>query len=205
MVIFVTNYLKIALIIGCFFKIFVLFFSPTFSSLETLAILVTVLFLVHERYIVKVFTISLWSFVITLFLFSILAKFSLYIEYGNFDYLMITPISACECFMDFILNEAGMVRDLKVVSEGNVDIVDNSVNVYSGSNTSSVVEKWKNGDYRPAVVLIGDGSIKAMASGVTANAAFTLMGKTKAAIKVASLSAVALTAASTITEAFISK
>ena len=205
MVIIVTNYLKIALILGCFFKLFVLCFSPTFSSLETLAILVTVLFLVHKKYIVKAFTVSLWSFVVTLFLFSVLAKFSLYLEHGNFDYLMITPISACECFMDFILNEAGMVRDLKVVSEGNVDIVDNSINVSSGSNASSVVDKWKNGDYRPAVVLIGDGSIKAMASGVTANAAFTLMGKTKVAIKVASVSAIALTAVSTVTEAFISK
>ena len=107
--------------------------------------------------------------------------------------------------MDFILNEVGMVRDLKIVSEGNVNIVDNSLNVSSESNTSSVVDKWKKGDYRPAAVLIGDGSIKAMASGVTANAAFTLMGKSKVVIKVASVGAVALTAVSTVTEAFISK
>jgi len=126
---FITNYLKIALVMGCFFKLFVLLFSPSFSSVETLIILVTVLFLVHEIYIVRIFTISLWSFVITLFLLSILVKFSLYIEYNNFDYLMETPISASECFINFILNEVGMVKDLKIVSEGNVNVIDNSVNV----------------------------------------------------------------------------
>jgi hypothetical protein len=201
---FITNYLKIALVMGCFFKLFVLLFSPSFSSVETLIILVTVLFLVHERYIVRIFTISLWSFVITLFLLSILVKFSLYIEYNNFDYLMETPISASECFINFILNEVGMVKDLKIVSEGNVNVIDNSVNVPRESNTS-VVDKWKSGDYRPAAILMGEGSIKAMASGVTANAAFTLMGKSKVVIKVAAVSAVSMTAVTTVIEAFISK
>jgi hypothetical protein len=201
---FMTSYLKIAVSIGCVFKVFVLCFSPTLSSVETLVILVTVLFLVHERYMVRLFTMSLWSFVITLFLLSILVKFSLYIESGNFDYLLETPISASECFINFILNEVGMVKDLKIVSQGNVNVVDNSVNIPGESNTS-VVEKWRRGDYRPAVILVGEGSIKAMASGVTANAAFTLMGKSKAVIKVAAVSAASMTAVSTVVEAFISK
>ena len=205
MVTFITNYLKIALVMGCFFKLFVLFFAPSFSSVETLAILIAVLFLVHQKYIFRVFTLSVWSFAITLFLLSILVKFSLYIEYDNFDYLMETPISASQCFIDLILNEVDMVRDLKIKSNGDVTVIDNSVNGPNESNSTSVVDKWKNGDYRPAAVLVGEGTIKAMASGITANSAFTLMGKTKVAIKIASMTAVAITAASTVTEAFISK
>jgi hypothetical protein len=201
---FMTSYLKIAVSIGCVFKVFVLFFSPTLSSVETLVILVTVLFLVREKYMVRLFTMSLWSFVVTLFLLSILVKFSLYIEYGNFDYLLETPISASECFINFILNEVGMVKDINVVSQGNVSVIDNSVNTSVESNTS-VVEKWKRGDYRPALTLVGEGSIKAMGAGVTSHAAFTLMGKSKAIIKVAAVGAASMTAMSTVVEAFIGK
>ena len=143
MIPFIRYYLKITLIIGCLFKLFVLFFCPSFSSIEDLTILVTVLFLVQQKYISRAFTINVWSFVITLFLMSIMAKISLYIEYDDFDYLLRTPVSASQCFIDFILNEVGMVKDLKIVSDGSVNVIDNSVNVTNSNeyNNSSVVDK----------------------------------------------------------------
>lgn len=205
------NYLKITLIISCLFKISVLYFCPSLSSLETLTILIIVLCLVHTNYIHKHITICLWSFAITLFVLSIIIKFWLYFDYGEFHYLTDTPISASQCIIELLLSEVASVRDPTIIASGDVNITDRSINTTNSvigpslEPKSSVVDQWKAGDFRPALVLATEGLVKSFGAGVTANGALTMMGKGKVAVKVASISVASLSAVATVTEAFIAK
>lgn len=197
------TYLKATLLMSCLFKLFVLCFCFTVSSVETLLIFSILLFLVYRGYIFKKLTLAIWSFISTIFLLSISLKFSLYIDYGDFDYLLATPTSISQYFVELFFSEVSSVRDSTVVTKGNVTIIDQSVHVSRPLDRQlTVVEHWKNGEYRPGAIWASEGLVKVMGAGVTTQAALTIMGKTKFVIKATSIGVASLTAVGTVTEAF---